>query len=283
MECFTTAASLRGYLDQHRGGDASVGFVPTMGALHEGHLALVRRSLAENSLTVCSIFVNPIQFNRADDLARYPRTPESDLDMLAKAGCHAVFLPSVEEIYPEGETPELPADPGVLDSILEGKFRPGHFRGVAIVVKKFFDLVMPDTAYFGKKDYQQLAVIKDMVRQLEIPVRIVPCETVREADGLAMSSRNMRLTPAERLAAPRLFRVLSQVRENARILPVDSLKANAVAEIESGGVFRVEYFEIADTGTLAPLEKLTESKPAVALVAAWLGEVRLIDNLELFS
>jgi len=254
-----------------------------MGAMHEGHLELIRRSLSENDVTVCSIFVNPTQFNDREDLQKYPRRLEEDTRMLENAGCDVLFVPSVQEMYPEGEDHPIDLGFGLLDKVMEGKFRPGHFRGVATVVKKLFDIMEPSRAYFGKKDFQQLVIIRHMVKVLQIPVEIVACETVREHDGLAMSSRNMRLTIAERNLAPKIFQILLKVKEKEGRIPVRELKEWAIKKIQENPELRVEYFEISDRDTLMPLEDWTFRESAVAFTAVFLGDVRLIDNIELFS
>jgi pantoate--beta-alanine ligase len=282
MEVFSGIHAIREYLCKELKSNKSVGFVPTMGALHEGHLSLIRRSTAENDLTVCSVFVNPIQFNNKKDLENYPRTIENDLEILEKAGCDVVFTPGEEEMYPKGETGSIDFDFGHLDKILEGKFRPGHFKGVAIVVKKLFDIIEPQKAYFGKKDYQQLLVISEMVKKCNLHVGIVPCLIVREADGLAMSSRNMRLTAIERKMAPIIYETLSGVKEKAGTMPVNTLKEWAVKRINSNPAFDVEYIEIADKDTLLPLESWTAKEKAIVLAAVKLNEIRLIDNIEFF-
>jgi len=273
MERFITPLTEKG---------TSIGFVPTMGALHEGHLSLIRRAKAENQLTLCSVFVNPIQFNNPEDLDKYPRTLSTDVKMLEKAGCDVLFSPLTEEMYPQGTTESLELDWGMLDKVMEGKFRPGHFKGVAIVVKKLFSITHPTRAYFGKKDYQQLAVIRSMVKQLRLPVAIIPCDTVREPDGLAMSSRNMRLSIAERQVAPVIYEVLCRVREKAGKMSVKELREWAIRKIQEHPSIRVEYFEIGDKETLMPLENWSLKSRAVAFTAVFLGDVRLIDNLELF-
>lgn len=282
MKQFSTVRDTREYLESKQFSGQTIGFVPTMGALHEGHLTLIRQSKAENDLTVCSIFVNPIQFNNPDDLDKYPRTLASDVKLLTAEGCDVLFSPDAAEMYPEGEPALIDLELGMLDKLMEGRFRPGHFRGVAIVVKKLFDIVGPTRAYFGKKDFQQLAVIRHMVNTLNLPYEIVPCETVRESDGLAMSSRNMRLTIAERGIAPSIFQVLRKVRDKTGKVPVRELKEWAVKKIQEQPAMRVEYFEIADRETLMPLESWDHRIKAVALTAVYLGDVRLIDNIELF-
>jgi pantoate--beta-alanine ligase len=278
-----TIRRLKEALAQHRSSPGTTGFVPTMGALHEGHLALVRRSLAENQVTVASIFVNPTQFNNPEDLARYPRMPERDAGLLEKTGCDILFAPAVAEMYPEGDSMMPEFDLGSLGLVMEGKFRPGHFRGVAQIVMKLFVAVSPDNAYFGKKDFQQLAVIRKLVRDFRLPVEIVGCETVREPDGLAMSSRNMLLTPEQRNLAPRIFEVLRRTKSRAGLIPPGNLAREARLALETIPGFRVEYFEIADPVTLLPLVKWQEERGAVACTAVFAGNVRLIDNMELFS
>jgi len=283
MITFTTIKEIQKYLRQFRKKGKSVGFVPTMGALHEGHLMLIRRSKAENDITVCSIFVNPIQFNNMEDLTKYPRMPATDSRLLAGEGCDIVFIPAEEEMYPGGKKPEVEVDFGILDKVMEAKFRPGHFKGVAVVVKLLFDIVEPTRAYFGKKDFQQLAVIKYMVKMMKIPVEVISCNTVRENDGLAMSSRNLRLTIGERTIAPYIYQVLSRVKEMAGIMPIEELKNWAIKKIQEKQELRVEYFEIADKNTLLPLDDWTCRDKAMAFAAVYLGDVRLIDNIELFS
>jgi pantoate--beta-alanine ligase len=279
---FTHIKETSEYLKNQGKKGMKIGFVPTMGALHEGHLMLVKRSKLENDLTVCSIFVNPIQFNNPADLEKYPRTLENDLKMLEDVCCDVVFTPEAGEMYPEGEIYKLDIDFGSLDKVMEGKFRPGHFEGVAKVVKKLFDIVAPDRAYFGKKDYQQLAVITSMVKQLNLPLEIIPCETVREPDGLAMSSRNTRLTSFERSLAPRIYQVLLEVRKKAGHIPVEELKEWAITTLHETPELRAEYFEIGHSESLMPLADWDAKEPAVAFAAVFLGEVRLIDNIELF-
>jgi len=258
----------------------TTGFVPTMGALHEGHLALIRRAVAENDFVTVSIFVNPIQFNNPEDLAQYPRTLDDDLQKLEGTGCHLVFAPSVNEMYPKPDLTEF--DFGQLDKVMEGKFRPGHFKGVAIVVKRLFEIVTPDKAYFGEKDFQQLAIIKKMVNLLKMPLEIIPCPIVREADGLALSSRNSRLTPEERAEAPVIYKALSGVKENYSWFIPGGVKQLVIGEIEQSPLFRVEYVDVVDAETLLPIEDWNEAEHAVVCVAAYIGNIRLIDNIKLF-
>ncbi len=269
-------AEVKTFLEENSG--RSVGFVPTMGALHEGHLELVKRARTENERVSCSIFVNPIQFNNPEDLEKYPRTLEHDLELLESAGCDLVFVPSVEEMYPEPVTEKY--DFGLLEQVMEGKYRPGHFNGVAVVVKKLFEIMAPGRAYFGEKDFQQLRIIQEMVSKDSLPVEIVPCPTVREADGLAMSSRNRRLSEPERAIAPHIYRVLTEVRKKAGRTEVEDLKSWAISQLTGSG-FVVDYFEIADARYLQPLREWREGVPARAFTACFLGNVRLIDNMEL--
>jgi len=283
MDTVSTIREAKHWLKPYCRKKLKIGFVPTMGALHEGHLRLFRQSKAENDITVCSIFVNPIQFINTDDLANYPRNLSQDASLLRNNGCDMLFCPTIQEMYPEDKTENIDIEFGLLDKVLEGKFRPGHFKGVVIVVKKLFDIICPTNAYFGKKDYQQLLVIKRMKELLGLPVNIIESETVREDDGLAMSSRNMRLTIGERQVARRIFEVLCKVRERGTKTPVWELKEWAIKKIQEDPGFRVEYFEIADSETLMPVENWGQKTRAVALTAVYLGDVRLIDNVELFS
>lgn len=283
MKQFSLIKDLKKELSKERKKGKTIGFVPTMGALHEGHLSLIYRSKAENNITVCSIFVNPVQFNNKNDLELYPRNLAQDLKILEKTGCDLTFAPEVREMYPKGLPDQFGIDFGYLERTLEGKFRPGHFKGVAIVVKKLFDIVEPDKAYFGKKDYQQLLIIRQIVGRLQLPVEIVACETVREPDGLAMSSRNLLLTIGERKIAPVIYEVLCQVREKTGTIPVKEVKNWAIKKIQKNPKLIVEYFEIADNETLLPIVKWDQKEKAIACTAIYLGDVRLIDNIELFS
>ena len=278
MEVIRTIAELRAACDRRRAEGCSVGFVPTMGAFHEGHRSLLRRARAECDLAVCSIFVNPTQFDDPADLAAYPRDEEADLREAEALGIDLAFVPSVEEMYPAG-APEVTVDPGPLGERLEGAARPGHFRGVATVVAKLFHAVGPCRAYFGEKDAQQLAVIRRMVRDLSFPVEVVPCPTVREPDGLAMSSRNRRLTPEQREAATCLFLALAEAAELARAGERDAAKLVAVMAREIGATpqARMDYVAVVDEETFEEVREIRG--PARALVAARFGEVRLIDNL----
>jgi pantoate--beta-alanine ligase len=269
-----------------------IGFVPTMGALHEGHIALIKRSKAENDITICSIFVNPTQFNDLKDLEKYPRTLRQDAELLEEAECDIIFAPEIGEMYSEKElelkrqkiedkswTMGKPVDFGQLDKVMEGAHRPGHFNGVAQVVSKLFMIVEPHRAYFGQKDFQQLAIIRSMTKQLDLPVEIIGCPIIREKDGLAMSSRNVRLTESERKIAPLIYKTLSLIKEMSIKKSVSELKAFAENEIASESLMQLEYFEIVDSETLQPISKLDDAKSAAACIALKLGEIRLIDNV----
>jgi len=281
MKVFETIRDLHVWQEGQGFPGMVTGFVPTMGALHEGHLQLVRRSVCENDRSVVSIFVNPIQFNNPEDLRKYPRQPERDLAMLEATGCDAVFMPGVEEIYPEEIT--VSYDFGILEEVMEGRYRPGHFNGVAVVVRRLFDIVRPGRAYFGEKDFQQLRIIQELVRQEGLGVEIVPCPIVREDDGLAMSSRNMRLSPEERALAPVIHQVLEEVRRRAADEPYAELVRWATGRLDEVPGMKVEYFTIARLDTL---EEVTDQSPVPAGVGAfaavYLGPVRLIDNIRLF-
>ena len=261
----------------------SIGFVPTMGALHAGHLSLIRRSKQENDITVCSIFVNPIQFTSQNDLTGYPRMIEQDSKLLMKEDVNFLFVPEVDEMYPPGEEPRLDLDFGRLDKVMEGKYRPGHFNGVAIVVKKLFDIVKPTRAYFGKKDFQQLTIIRYMTESFRLPVEIIACKTIREPDGLAMSSRNLRLTIREREMAADIYDVLMFTKANAGLIPVKKLQVMAFKKFSENPHFRLDYFEIIDKRTLLPVSTWEEPEHIIACTAVYLGDIRLIDNMELFS
>jgi pantoate--beta-alanine ligase len=257
----------------------TIGLVPTMGALHDGHKSLIDRSLSETGWTVCSIFVNPLQFNDPDDLKRYPRQLEKDLELLRKSGCHLAFTPSAEDMY-QGVRP-LTYDLGGLDGNLEGPLRPGHFQGVVNVVERLFHYVRPDRAFFGEKDWQQLAVIRHTAHELRWPVAIEGCPTLREPDGLAMSSRNQRLGTADRQRATVLYRALKAVAAMAfSSTPIVARKAG-LEVLRSEPEVALEYLEITDAITLAPLNEWGERAEAMALIAARVGPVRLIDNISL--
>jgi pantoate--beta-alanine ligase len=285
----------KSHVNALRSQNKTIGFVPTMGALHQGHISLIDIAKSQNDVVVSSIFVNPTQFNDLSDLEKYPRTLETDCAMLEKAGCDIVFAPGVNEMYTgqelelkrlqvedKGWTEGQTVDFGLLDKVMEGAHRPGHFNGVAQVVSKLFRIVQPDKAYFGQKDFQQLAIIRSMVMQLEMPVDIIACPIVRETDGLAMSSRNMRLSPAERKAASLISKTLFKVKELQNAKSITELKAFAEAQINAESLMQLEYFEISDSETLQPVTEYSEAESAVACIALKLGSVRLIDNIILY-
>jgi len=278
MYIFYKAADLRSHLEM-RVSSSAIGFIPTMGALHEGHLALIRAAQADGCYTVCSIFVNPTQFNDPSDLEKYPRTPEKDAELLAKVGCDVIFMPEVEEIYPPGANQDFEMDFEGLDQVMEGFFRPGHFKGVAQVVKRLLDLVGADKLYMGQKDFQQVAIVRHLIRVTRFPVQLVVVPTVREEDGLAMSSRNVRLSAEGRRKGPTIYQTLLTAQNKAANggIPAEISQEAMMALSEAG--FDPEYFEIVNAETLQPIQTPQEAPEAVACVAAWLDGVRLIDNL----
>ena len=269
---------LKGYLVDSKRNGKRIGLVPTMGALHKGHLSLVERCVRENDICVVSVFVNPTQFNDKHDLETYPRTLEADCALLESAGCDFVFAPSVEEMYPEPDTRTL--DFGTVMQVMEGAKRPGHFNGVAQVVSKLFYIVEPDNAYFGEKDFQQIAVIRAMVKQLQIPVQINACPIVREADGLALSSRNTRLTPALRQKAPLIARTLQESKALAATKSVREVIDYVVNTLNADPDLEVEYYEIVDGDSLVSIQDWKDTSYAVGCVTVYCGEVRLIDNIK---
>ncbi len=278
MYIFYKAADLRSHLEM-RVSSSAIGFIPTMGALHEGHLALIRTAQADDCYTVCSIFVNPTQFNDPSDLEKYPRTPEKDAELLAKVGCDVIFMPEVEEIYPPGANQDFEMAFNGLDEVMEGVFRPGHFKGVAQVVKRLLDLVGPDRLYMGQKDFQQVAIVRHLIRVTGFPVQLIVVPTVREEDGLAMSSRNVRLSSEGRRKGPAIYQTLLTARNKAAngSLPSE-INREAMISLSNAG-FEPEYFEIVDAETLQPVRTMQEAPEVVACVAAWLDGVRLIDNM----
>ena len=278
MLILTTAAGLQAYAERARAAGRRLGLVPTMGALHAGHLQLVAAARAANDEVIATIFVNPTQFTNADDFRLYPRVPEADAALLAPAGCTALFAPPVPEIYPAPAV--LRFDFGALERVMEGAHRPGHFNGVATVVSKLFHLARPHRAYFGQKDWQQVALVRQLVADLSFDVEIVACPTLREADGLAMSSRNRRLDAAARAAAPRLHQVLAAAAAQVRrgVAPAQ-VQAAAEAALAAEPLLTPEYFAVADAHTLQPLAAYAPGRAVVLCLAAHLGGVRLIDNV----
>ena len=280
MEVFNFIVDIQRFVEEKHKLGLKVGFVPTMGALHEGHLSLINRAKNDNDIVVSSVFVNPIQFNNPTDLEKYPRTPELEIEKLKNAGCDAVFMPSVEEMYPEKVEDHY--DFGELERVMEGACRPGHFNGVAIVVRKLFEIVNPDKAYFGEKDFQQLAIIKKMVCNLNMGLEIVPCPIIRENDGLAMSSRNVRLNEEERAIAPKIFATLNDAVSKKDSMSPAEMREYALAKYAEIKEFDVEYVEITDEINLQSINNWDECEHARIFVALQLGPVRLIDNVRIF-
>ena len=278
MKLVHTIQELRVELDVLRKAGKKIGFVPTMGALHEGHASLVRRAVEENDIVVVSDFVNPTQFNDKNDLLKYPRTLEADCELLQKEGAAFVFAPSVEEIYPEPDTRQFSYAP--LDTVMEGKFRPGHFNGVCQVVSKLFMIVEPDKAYFGEKDFQQLAIIREMVKQMHFPLEIVGCPIVREEDGLALSSRNARLSEEQRQQALNISKTLFASKEYAAAHSVGETQKFVEDSIASSEGLDLEYFELVDGTTLQKISDWNETDYVVGCITVFCGEVRLIDNIK---
>lgn len=262
---------------QLTGHEAAVGFVPTMGALHRGHLTLVEQAVRENPVVVVSIFVNPTQFNDANDLKRYPRNLEADMKLLEGTGCSLVFAPEPEEIYPEPDTRRF--NFGDLETVMEGKHRPGHFNGVAQVVSRLFDIVRPQKAYFGLKDFQQLAIINAMVKQLSLPVEIIACDIIREDSGLAMSSRNELLTPAQRKEAALIYETLTRATQLAGEKSVQELGQWVRETINNSPALNVEYFEVVDSESIQPVSDWSAEGGKTGCIAVYCGKIRLIDNV----
>lgn len=278
MKVIHTIEDLQAGLSVLKAQGKKVGLVPTMGALHAGHASLVKRSVNENDVTVVSVFVNPTQFNDKNDLVKYPRTLEADCKLLEDCGATLVFAPSVEEMYPEPDTRQFGYAP--LDTVMEGAFRPGHFNGVCQIVSKLFDAVKPHRAYFGEKDFQQLAIIREMVRQMKFDLEIVGCPIVREEDGLALSSRNARLSSDERENALNISRTLFKSRTFAATHSVSETQKMVEDAIAAAPGLRLEYFEIVDGNTLQKIGDWNEASYAVGCITVFCGEVRLIDNIK---
>ncbi len=277
MIVYRTKEELILHLEDLRGKQKSIGFVPTMGALHQGHMSLVTRSVQENDCTVASIFVNPTQFNDPTDLEKYPRTPQEDLKLLQENGADVVFMPPVDEIYPETDRRQF--DLGGLDRVMEGATREGHFNGVAQVVSKLFQIIQPKRAYFGQKDFQQLVIIRHLVKLLDMNIEIVACPIIREGDGLAMSSRNIRLKPEERKEAPFIYHTLREAVEKKGELSPRELKLWVNKRFNQHPLMDLDYFEIVEDKALKPLESWNEEVNKVGCLAVILGGVRLLDNM----
>lgn len=277
MQVLKSKNELVSLIDSYKKEGKTIGFVPTMGALHNGHLSLVKECKKNSDVTVVSIFVNPTQFNDLEDLKRYPRTLDKDTELLKSVNCDLVFAPSVEEIYPEPDTRKF--DFGYIESVMEGAKRPGHFNGVGQVVSRLFDIVQPDKAFFGMKDFQQIAIIKNMVKQLNYNIQIVPCPIIREESGLALSSRNTLLDEDHKKNAPHIYATLKKARNLASEMSVSDLKKWITDEINSNPYLETEYVEIVDDTTLKVTENWKEEGIKVACVAVYAGKIRLIDNI----
>lgn len=278
MKVVKTNKALEKALAQFRKQGSTIGFVPTMGALHEGHLSLIRQALKKNDVVVCSIFVNPTQFNNATDLAKYPRTPQKDRVMLEKAGCTILYAPSVEEVYPENLETAVNFSFKGLDKMMEGKFRPGHFKGMAQVVKRLLDLVQPDDLYMGQKDFQQFTIVAHMLKTLKMKTKLVVCPILREENGLAMSSRNERLRPDLRSRAALIYKTLKAAKSKLKTMDLREIEKWALQKMRVPD-FTPEYFSIVDGYTLKPVENTADHDYIVACTAVWAGDVRLIDNM----
>ncbi|MBP6065874.1 pantoate--beta-alanine ligase [Bacteroides sp.] len=278
MEVINTIKGLQTELLALKSLGKKVGLVPTMGALHTGHASLVKRSVSENDVTVVSVFVNPTQFNDKNDLAKYPRTLESDCQLLESCGAKFVFAPSVEEMYPQSDTREFSYPP--LDTVMEGAFRPGHFNGVCQIVSKLFDAVKPDRAYFGEKDFQQLAIIREMTRQMQLGIEIIGCPIIRESDGLALSSRNARLSKEERENALNISQTLFKSSTFAATHTVSETQKMVEDAIAAAPGLCLEYFEIVDGNTLQKIGNWNETSYIVGCITVFCGDVRLIDNIK---
>ncbi len=279
MIIFKHAKNLADYILTLKAKGQTIGFVPTMGALHQGHLSLVTQSKTTCASTVCSIFVNPTQFNDPKDFEKYPVTIENDILLLERAGTDVLFLPSVTEIYPAGLTSSIHYDLGNLENILEGFYRPGHFQGVCQVVHTLLSIVTPDYIFLGQKDYQQCMVIQKLIQQVGLPVVLKAGETLREPDGLAMSSRNLRLTNSGRQNATAIYKALIHIKTNINAMAIEPLKLDAMEIIKRAGFAEIDYVEICDATTLLPLKTTNGKVRTVALAAAFLDGVRLIDNV----
>ncbi len=278
MEIIKSVKKLREITAQARDKGLSIGLVPTMGALHDGHISLVDRARSENDIVVVSVFVNPTQFNNPDDLRTYPRTEEADCRRLADARVDYAFIPTVEEIYPEPDTRVF--DLGPVAQVMEGAMRPGHFNGVAQIVSRLFDIVRPHRAYFGEKDFQQIAVIRRMVATEGFDIQIIDCPIKREPDGLALSSRNVRLTPAHRAEAPKIHAILAASVADRATKTVAQVTADVIAAIDASPLMETEYYQIVDPVTLQPVASWADTPHPVGCVTVWCGDVRLIDNIK---
>ncbi len=284
MDIFKQSNKLQEFLADKKANGLSIGFVPTMGALHEGHLSLIKQAVEENDICVCSIFINPIQFNNSADFQSYPIDIQNDIKLLEKAGCNILFLPDEKEIYPSEEIKQQKFDFHGLDKYMEGAHRPGHFNGVAIVVKRLFEICIPHKAYFGKKDYQQLRIIEEMVKTHALPLEIIACDIMREESGLAMSSRNRKLKDEEKQEAAKIYACLKEAKENYKKgFSLKESKAVLGKNLQKINNSSIEYVEFADCINLQPITSFSETKNCILCVAVYVNKVRLIDNIILFS
>jgi pantoate--beta-alanine ligase len=281
MLVFKQVSDLQKHLNSLKNKGLQIGFIPTMGALHRGHVSLIDRSRSSCDVTVASIFVNPTQFNDPKDLEKYPRPISKDIEMLTEAGCHILFLPSVEEVYPNGMASTQKFNFGKLDKVLEGTFRPGHFDGMAQVVHRLLDIVKPNKLFMGQKDFQQQAIVGSLIQQTKLPTELITCAIMRDEDGLAMSSRNVRLTPEDRAVAPLIHKTLQEASDMVGDYSPSEIQKQISAKLRAETRFKLEYFEITDGRTLLPIRLFEDTDYAVALIAVWVGEVRLIDNIVL--
>ncbi len=279
MLIFTKKVELQGYLSGLRSSQKTLGFVPTMGALHEGHISLIKASKATCDQTICSIFVNPTQFNDQNDLEKYPRVPEIDTKMLEKAECDVLFMPAVEEMYQSQDKESF--DFGSLDKVLEGETRPGHFNGVAQIVKMFFEIIQPNKAFFGSKDYQQVLIVKALVKQMKADIEVVACPILREPDGLAMSSRNTLLSREERVLASNILGLLDAASHIAIGDSIDAAKQYIRDQLGRFPDMKLVYYEVCDAETLQSLKEVSDDRKNISLIALIVGKIRLIDNLML--
>lgn len=282
MKVFTTRKEVENYLEKHLSKQDQIGLVPTMGALHKGHLSLIAESMNNNDVTVASIFVNPTQFDKAEDLEKYPRTFESDITLLEEQGCDVVFAPTVQEIY-KNDISSKSFDFGGLEHEMEGKFRSGHFDGVGTIVKTLFEIIQPNSAYFGEKDFQQLQIIRVMVEKNKLPVNIIGCPIFRESNGLAMSSRNERLSSRERADASIIYQTLNEVKSRLKNSSIEELDDYVNSQFQNHPLFELEYFTIADEKSLKTVTKILPQNKYRAFIAVYANSVRLIDNLALYN
>ena len=278
MIIFKLSKDLRSHLNNAKNRPLSIGYVPTMGALHKGHLSLLAKSKKDTDITICSIFVNSVQFNNREDFEKYPSSIENDILLLEEAGCDILFIPSEHEIYPDSASKNKHFELESLEKMLEGEFRPGHFQGVCLVVDRLLDIIEPDYLFLGQKDYQQCLVIKKLISQLDKKIKVIICPILREKNGLAMSSRNLRLNEEQKKVAADLYKTLNSIRENLGLKNFLQLKKEAISKLEKKG-FSVDYLELAKSKTLKIVDDIDKAKGVIILVAAFLNNVRLIDNI----